>query len=97
MYIVIVNISVKENYIDEFEKATVENARNSMKEKGVIRFDFLKQKDETGKYVLIEVYREEEDALKHKETPHYKKWRETVEIMMAQPRKSTKYTEIFFS
>ena len=97
MYIVIVNISVKEKYIDEFEKATVENARNSMKEKGVIRFDFLKQKDETDKYVLIEVYREEEDALKHKETPHYKKWRETVEIMMAQPRKSTKYTEIFFS
>ena len=47
MYIVIVNISVKEKYIEEFEKATVENARNSMKEEGVIRFDFLKQKDET--------------------------------------------------
>lgn len=97
MYIVIVYINVKKEYIEEFEKNTVENATNSMKEEGVVRFDFLKQMDEPSKFVLIEVYKSQEDALKHKETPHYKKWRETVEIMMEQPRKSVKYREVFYS
>ena len=97
MYIVIVHINVKKEYLEEFEKATIENAENSVKEEGVIRFDFLRQKEEPGKYILIEVYKTEEDALKHKETAHYKKWRDTVEIMMAEPRKSVKYEEIFFS
>lgn len=97
MYIVIVHISVKKEYLKEFEKATIENAENSVKEEGIVRFDFLKQKDEPGKFILIEVYRTEEDALKHKETEHYKKWRDTVKVMMAEPRKSVKYEEIFFS
>jgi len=97
MYIVIVYINVKKEYLEEFEKATIENAESSVKEEGVVRFDFLRQKDEPGKYILIEVYKTEEDALKHKETEHYKKWRDTVEIMMAEPRKNVKYREIFFT
>jgi quinol monooxygenase YgiN len=39
--------------------------------------------------VLYEVYRDEEAAAAHKETEHYKKWRETVAPMMKTPRHST--------
>ncbi len=95
MFIVHVFVSVKSDKVEEFREATLENARNSINERGIARFDVLQQLDDPTKFTLIEVYRTPEDPAKHKETPHYKKWRETVEDMMAEPRKSIKYDNIF--
>lgn len=97
MYIVMVYVNVKDGYFEEFEKATKENAENSLKEEGVIRFDVLREIENPNKYILFEVYKTEEDSKKHKQTQHYKKWRDTVEIMMAEERKSVKYKEIFLT
>ncbi len=95
MYIVHVFVHVKESRVEEFRQATIENARNSLQEPGVARFDVLQQQDEPSRFVLVEVYRQLEDAAAHKETSHYKKWRDTVEDMMAEPRSSIKYSNIF--
>lgn len=93
MFIVHVYIHVKANCIEAFKEATLANVKNSIQEPGIARFDFLQDKD-PNRFVLVEVYRTREDAGKHKETPHYMVWRETVEHMMAEPRSSMKYSNI---
>ena len=95
MYIVQVHVTVEEDSVQSFRTAIVENARNSINEPGVARFDVLQQKDDPTRFVLIEVYRDEEAALAHKKTEHYLEWRSVVEDMMAEPRYSIKYNNIF--
>jgi len=95
MLIVHVFVSVKKEYIEAFREASLENAKNSVKEPGIARFDVIQQNEDPSKFLLVEVYRTSDDPAKHKETDHYKKWRYTVEEMMAEPRQSIKYTNIF--
>ncbi len=95
MFVVVVNIHVKDDCIEAFKAATIENASNSIKEPGIARFDVIQQVDEPSRFVLIEVYRTADDPAKHKETGHYKKWRDTVEDMMAEKRFSIKYNSVF--
>jgi quinol monooxygenase YgiN len=95
MLIVHVFIQVKQDMIEHFKKATIENAKNSIKEPGIARFDFIQQSDDPTKFVLIEIYGTPEDSAEHKETPHYIKWRDSVSDLMVVPRSSIKYTNIF--
>lgn len=95
MFIVHVFVRVKAEKVEEFKTASIENARNSVKEPGIARFDVLQQKDDPTRFVLVEVYRTPDDPARHKETAHYKKWRDTVEEMMAEPRSSIKYSNIY--
>lgn len=66
-----------------------------MQEPGIARFDVVQQLDDASRFVLVEVYRTPEDPAKHKETAHYKTWVETVAPMMAEPRSSVKYANVF--
>jgi quinol monooxygenase YgiN len=93
MFIVHVFIHVKPDCLEAFKTATLTNAQHSIQEPGIARFDFLQDSD-PNRFVLVEVYRTPEDALKHKETAHYATWRDTVADMMAEPRASAKYTNI---
>lgn len=95
MYIVHVHVHVNTGAIDNFIRATVENARHSLQEPGVARFDFIQDQLDPTKFILVEVYRTIEDANKHKATEHYAKWRDSVENMMAEPRVSYKYNNIY--
>ncbi len=95
MFIVHVFVHVKENRIEDFKRATVRNARNSVDEPGIARFDVVQQLDDPTRFILVEVYRTFEDPAKHKETEHYKKWRDAVEEMMAEPRSSIKLANVF--
>ena len=95
MFIVQVFVHVKAEFVEAFKQATVKNANNSVKEPGIARFDVLQQTDDPGRFVLMEVYRTKDDPAKHKETAHYKTWRDAVEPMMAEPRSSIKYSNIF--
>jgi len=95
MFIVHVLVDVKAECIDSFITATVENARNSLKEPGIARFDVVQQHDDPTKFVLVEVYRTANDPARHKETAHYIKWRDTVADMMASPRMGIKYNNLF--
>jgi quinol monooxygenase YgiN len=95
MLIVHVFVHVKPGQVEAFMTATLENARHSVQEPGIARFDVLRQKDDPARFVLVEVYRTPDDPARHKETAHYQKWRDTVAEMMAEPRSSIKYENVF--
>jgi len=95
MLIVHVFVHVKPQDIDAFKAASIQNARESIKEPGVARFDVIQQKEDPARFVLVEVYRTSEDPSRHKETAHYKKWRDTVADMMAEPRSAVRYGNVF--
>jgi len=62
---------------------------------GIARFDVIQQNDDQARFILIEVYRTKDDPKQHKETAHYQTWRDTVAEMMAEPRSSVKYDDVF--
>ncbi len=95
MLIVHVQVKVKPEFVDAFRAATIENARNSVKEPGIARFDVAQQRDDPTRFVLVEIYRGENAPAAHKETTHYAKWRDTVAPMMAEPRTSVKFNALF--
>ena len=95
MLIVHVHVRVKAEFIEAFRQATLENARQSVREPGIARFDVAQQTDDPGRFVLVEAYRTSEAPAQHKETAHYQKWRDTVAPMMAEPRTSVKFTNVF--
>jgi quinol monooxygenase YgiN len=95
MLVVHVFVHVRPDQVEAFKAATVENARNSAQEPGIARFDVIQQQDDPTRFVLVEVYRTPDAPAQHKETAHYKKWRDTVEAMMAEPRTSLKYGNVF--
>jgi quinol monooxygenase YgiN len=95
MFVVQVHVLVKPDCVEQFQSATLENARSSMNEPGVARFDVLQQLGEPTRFLLAEVYRTPADADRHKETAHYRLWRDRVGEMMAQPRASVKYANVF--
>jgi len=95
MLIAHIQVHVKPEFIEAFKEATIENASNSIKEPGIARFDILQQNEAPERFIFIEVYRSPEAALKHKETPHYAIWRDTVAGMMAEPRIRAEYSYVF--
>jgi (4S)-4-hydroxy-5-phosphonooxypentane-2,3-dione isomerase len=95
MYVVLVHIQVKPEFIDAFKEASVENASNSIREPGVARFDVIQQAEDPTRFVLFEVYRTPGDPAKHKETAHYNQWRDVVEPMLSEPRTRTVFANIF--
>ena|SRR2546425_533065 len=95
MLIVHVHVRVNPECVELFKQATLENARQSVKEPGIARFDVLQQADDPTRFLLIEVYRDANAPARHKETGHYARWRDAVAPMMAEPRASVKFTSVF--
>ena len=95
MLVVHVDVHVKPDGVDAFVVATLENARNSALEPGIARFDVVQDNADPAHFVLVEVYRTADDPAKHKETAHYQAWRDAVAELMAAPRSSVKYTNLF--
>ena len=95
MLIVHVHVHVKPEFVQAFKQATVENASNSVQEPGIARFDVIQQADDPTRFILVEVYRSQEATVKHKETAHYARWRDAVADMMAEPRTSVKFANVF--
>lgn len=95
MIVAHVHVHVKPDCIEAFKQATVENARHSVQEPGIARFDVLQQADDPTRFILVEVYRTPDAPARHKETAHYATWRDTVADMMAEPRSSVKFANVF--
>lgn len=95
MQIVLVHVHVKYESVEAFKRATLENAVNSVKEPGISRFDVIQQADDPTRFILVEVYKTSEASGAHKETAHYRRWRDTVVGMMAEPRQGIKYNYVF--
>jgi autoinducer 2-degrading protein len=93
--VVHVTVRVKPEAVDVFREATLVNARASVTEPGIARFDVLQDRDVPTTFVLVEIYRSADAPAAHKETEHYKRWRDTVADMMAEPRTSLKYASVY--
>jgi len=94
MIVTCVYIHVKPDAVNSFIEATTANHLESVKEPGNLRFDMIRQADDPLRFMLYEAYESEEAAANHKTTSHYLKWRDTVEPLMAEPRKGVRYTVI---
>jgi len=90
-----VYVRVKGEFIEAFKEASIENARQSVQEEGIARFDVIQQADDPARFVLVEVYRINEATVHHKDTAHYATWRDAVAPMMAEVRTSVKYSNVF--
>jgi len=95
MLIIHVQARVQPEFVEQFREATIENARNSVQEPGIARFDVLQRQDDPTRFVLVEVYRTSDAPGLHKETVHYQAWKSRVESMMAEPRTRVTYAAIF--
>lgn len=94
MLIVIVNVLVLTDAVEAFKEATLRNARASINEPGIARFDVIQDRDEPTRFTLIEVYRDEQAPAAHKLTPHYLEWRDAVAPLMAAPRSSQRFVNV---
>jgi quinol monooxygenase YgiN len=95
MIVIHVHVRVTSDGVGAFAEATAENARQSVREPGVARFDVIQQQDDPTRFVLVEVYRDTGAVAAHKDTAHYLRWRDTVAPLMAEPRTSVKYSNVF--
>ena len=94
MLVVHVHVHVKPEQVEAFRQATLDNARRSVQEPGIARFDVVQQADDPTRFVLVEAYRTVEAPAAHKATDHYAHWRDAVADMMAEPRTSVKYANV---
>jgi (4S)-4-hydroxy-5-phosphonooxypentane-2,3-dione isomerase len=95
MLVVHVHVHIRPGRTEDFLAASVVNARASLGEPGVLRFDVIQELTDPEHVVLVEVYRDDEASAAHKLTPHYATWRDTVAEMMAVPRESVRYSAVF--
>lgn len=95
LLVVHIHVHVKAEAVDAFIAATLENARASVKEPGIARFDIVQANEDPTRFVFTEVYKTADAPDAHKQTAHYAKWRDTVADMMAEPRRNAKFRNVF--
>jgi (4S)-4-hydroxy-5-phosphonooxypentane-2,3-dione isomerase len=95
MLIVLVHVRVKPEWVEAFKTATIANASASVQEAGIARFDLIEEKGDPTRFILVEIYRDAEAPARHKDTEHYRTWRDAVADMMAEPRIGYKYSNVF--
>jgi quinol monooxygenase YgiN len=95
MIILHVYVHVKPEHIEAFKEATIENARNSVQEPGVARFDVIQEADDPTRFLLLEAYRDAAGQAAHRETAHYHTWVARVGDLMAEPRTRRTYANVY--
>ncbi len=94
MFVTTVMVHVKSDHIDDFIEETVRNHQASIEETGNMRFDVLQSEEDPARFLLYEAYDSKQAAAAHKDTEHYKRWRERVAEWMAEPRQGIVYNGI---
>lgn len=94
MKTVLIHVHVKPEQIEAFREATLDNARNSRLEPGIVRFEVYQQADDPAHFVLLEIFRDAEGQSAHRATAHYQRWRDTVAGMMTEPRRGLNYVAV---
>ncbi len=95
MHIVHIQVRVKPESVEAFRRVTIDNARSSLREPGVVRFDVVQRCDDPTRFVLVEVYRTRDDPPRHRQTAHYAAWRDAAERMMVEPRSKVEYVNVY--
>jgi quinol monooxygenase YgiN len=96
MYVVAVTVFVKPAHLNAFREATLDNARNTRREPGNLRFDVLQAEDDPNRFLFYEAYKSKDDFAFHQTTAHYARWKQAVADWMAEPRQGVKHHSVFF-
>jgi quinol monooxygenase YgiN len=95
MHILHVYVHVKPEHIETFKQITIDNASHSVREPGCLRFDVVQQADDPGRFVLLEVYRDQSGHAAHRETAHFKLWAEKVTDLLVEPRSRQIFKNVY--
>ena len=95
MYVVCVTVHVVPEQVQPFIQATLDNAHQSRQEPGNARFDVLQAEADPSQFFLYEVYHAKEDFVRHQQSAHYLRWKETVAPWMAVPRQGVRHQSLF--
>ena len=96
MYVIAITIHVKSEHLESFKAATLENARNTRKEPGNVRFDVLQSEEDPTQFMLYEAYHSKDDITAHRQTEHYNRWQQAAADWMAKPRTRVAHNSLFF-
>jgi autoinducer 2-degrading protein len=87
MFVLQVNIRIKQENVEAFMKKALENAREARKEPGCRQFDVLVDPKDSARVMLYEVYDDERAFEAHQQTPHFKKYvAEAVPLLASRER-----------
>lgn len=76
MYIFQVHHFIKPDRIEAYKSATLDNARQSRLEPGILRFEIFQDATNPAHFSLFEVYVSMAARKAHLETEHFLRWRE---------------------
>ena len=72
MHIVLVRLTIRPEFAEEFERALVHNAKESVaKDPGCLRFDVSQEYDDPSKWILYEIYDTPDAHAAHRQAPHF--------------------------
>lgn len=95
MYVVCVTVWVKPGFEDQFITATEDNHLHTRQEPGNVRFDVLQAEEDRSQFFLYEVYKSKDDFVRHQQTEHYLRWKQTVAEWMSKPRQGVRHHSVF--
>ena len=87
----IVEVLVKPEHIENFIKETLFAKSGAESESGCLVYNILQDSQETNKFKLIEIYKDQDAFEEHKKAPHFLAWRNNIQEMMASPREARRY------
>jgi autoinducer 2-degrading protein len=85
MYIFQVHHYIKPDQVEAYKAATLENARKTILEPGVIRFDVFQDTTNPSHFSLLEVYQDIAARDAHLQTEHFLMWKDV--YLQTQERK----------
>ena len=88
---------IKPEFVEAYRDAIVENARHTLLEPGIIRFDVLQDKKNPTHFSLFEAYQDAAARETHLTMPYFLKWKETVlgQEMFAQKGHGDEFDAVF--
>jgi (4S)-4-hydroxy-5-phosphonooxypentane-2,3-dione isomerase len=90
MLSLLVSVRIKPAMREQFLKAIEDDARCSVRdEPGCLRFDVLADDADPAHFFFYEVYKDEKALDAHRASPHYARWREASEQVLAEPTQRT--------
>ena len=95
MILMQVQLTVKTDNIEAFKTATLANAKETILEPGNIRFELLEDQSNPTKFVLLEIYENEDSMTKHFASGHFKAWQQTVAEFFSEPSVGSQYNLLF--
>jgi autoinducer 2-degrading protein len=94
--VLFVTVEIKPEQRDRFLQVIEDDATCSVRdEPGCLRFEVLQDEQDQNTYYFCEVYRDTAALDAHQQMPHFQRWREASEHVLASPAKRIRAAKLF--